>query len=352
MGKISSKDVTYTEMKKNSLTLHIGMSKTGTTFLQQRFFPLLPGIDFKDQPRTKLLNGGPYQGLLARAFKRSPALWADLGNELFTDLIGGKNLSGTGNPLLISDQSAGPALFEPGNYGGPQLERERNRTDQLCSHLQSFSEIAKKRGASSVRVILIFRRQDEWLASKYAQRSDRIHNASQKHFESRIRSVIAPADGYYTDGITLNYHYLLQQLIQSVGKENLLMLPYEMFKHAPSKYLATLARFITSLRDAEINRVIDSVELRQTNVRSVSVNTWQLRRNTGSSVPTLRLRPGRLFQKLGLPHRVTLTLDAIIPKGDIFLSPELRKEIMGRYTETNRRLAESMKMDLGQYGYY
>lgn len=339
-------------MIKNTITLHLGMSKTGTTFLQERFFPLLPGITFKDQPGTKRLNGGPYQGLLARAFKRSPALRDDTGEDLFSELIAGEDFHDPGTALLISDQSAGPALFEPGIYDGPGLERERNRTEQLCAHLKSFSKIAKKRGIAVVRVILIFRRQDTWLASKYAQRSDRIQHASQKHFEERVRSVTDPADGYYTDGIALNYHYLRQQLINSVGEENLLMLPYEWFKDAPTQYLTTLAQFITPLSGGEINQIVDSVELRQTNVRSVSETSWQLRPRRGSSVSTLRLLPARLFKKLGLPHRVPLTLRALIPKGKICLTAALQKEIMGRYENTNRSLSESLKTDLGKYGYW
>lgn len=339
-------------MNERTITLHLGMSKTGTTFLQKRFFPILPDVDFKDQPRTNKLNGGPYQGLLARAFKRSPALWNDIGEELFSELLGRQNFSENEKTVLISDQSAGPAMFESGPYSGQYLEQERNRTGQLCSHIRSLSTIAKQHGVSRVRVILIFRRQDDWLASKYAQRSDRIKNASQKHFISRIRSVIDPSDRYYTDGIVLNYNYLRQQLVDSIGVENLLMLPYEWFKHAPLEYLTTLAQFITSQGSGQIKQLMDSVNLDQLNVRSVSKNTWRLRYNKNNSPASVRLRPARIFKKLGLPERVPLSFRSNRLPDEISLSPSFRKEIMERYKDTNQRLGSSLGIDLGKYGYY
>lgn len=339
-------------MNESTITLHLGMSKTGTTFLQQRLFPVLPGVHFYDQPRTNKLNGGPYQGLLARAFKRSPALWNDIGDELYSELIKEGDFSGSGKIVLISDQSAGPAMFEAEPYSGHYLERERNRADQFCSHIASLSNIAKKYGASRVRVILIFRRQDDWLASKYAQRSNRIKNASQKHFETRIRSVIDPADRYYTDGVVLNYYYLWQKLVDTVGEENLLMLPYEWFNNAPSEYLTAIAEFITSLKRSQLNRVMNSVDIHQINVRSVSKNTWQLRRSKNKSPVSVRLRPARLFKKLGFPIRVPLTMGDRGLHDEISLSPRLRDEIMGKYKDTNRKLSLLLGIDLKNYGYY
>ena len=67
---------------------------------------------------------------------------------------------------------------------------------------------------------------------------------------------------------------------------------------------------------------------------------------------TVRLRPGRLFNALGLPMRVALRWPDLAREGEIRLTPSLSREIMRKYEKSNRAFAAHIGMDLSPYGYY
>ncbi|REL24178.1 hypothetical protein DYD21_19555 [Rhodohalobacter sp. SW132] len=343
-------------MGKRQVTLHLGMSKTGTTFLQKVFFPKLQSVNFKNQPRTDIIEGGPYQGLLARAFKRSPYIWDEIGDQLFGELFDGLEPGSLPEQILISDQSAGPAMTEHEPYTGSYWEKERKDPFLLANHLKCFIEEAKRWGITNVQVLLVFRRQDEWIASKYAQRSDRLEHASQEHFEERIRYTLSRSAGYFTDGIVLDYNRLCHQLTEAVGKYNLLMVPYEWLQQDKAGFLTSISKFISDENgyDTEtesVRRILKSGKNQKKNVRSLSENTWELRQNH-SDIPSIRLRPARIWNALGLPSEISLSMKTLKKPEVIVLKESMRNEIINVYKASNRALSEKLGLDLARYGYY
>mgnify|MGYP000002187039 CR=1 FL=1 len=147
--------------------------------------------------------------------------------------------------MLVSDQPAGPTLWETGSYIGSHWRQSRQAPYFLTAHLEALAEQAVDWGFEDLRILLIVRRQGEWIASKYAQRSDRILHASQSHFEERIEYYIDPARGFYADGIVLDYALLRDLLAQAIGDENVLMLPYELFKRSPLRFLRHVTDFVS-----------------------------------------------------------------------------------------------------------
>jgi hypothetical protein len=332
--------------------MHLGMSKTATTYLQADVFPKLPFLTFLDQPRTEILRGGRYQGLFARAFRRSPALWAEQGEALFAELFGASFDRRNARDVLISDQSAGPAMWETGPYAGDRWERERNDPFTLRAHLEAMREHALRFGFAEVRVLLLFRRQDEWIASKYAQRSDRILPASQQHFEERVAYYLDPARGYYKDGIVLDYSMLHEQLTQAVGHDKVLMLPYELLLNAPNTFFERLLDFLDAEERFPRDRLSDLMTTTERNVRSRSDRTWALRPRTMQDLPFSALLTHRFVKQLAQPlvnqaaHVFGTRREKVIT-----LTPELRKRIIERYEDSNRQLDKTNKYDLKKYGY-
>lgn len=341
-------------MEKRQVTLHLGMSKTGSTFLQKVLFPKLQGIYYQNQPLTRIIEGGPFQGLLARAFKRSPLIWGEMGTLLLKEIFEGFEPGNLPKKILLSDQSAGPAMTEHEPYLGSYWEKERKDPSMLSSHIRYFSEELKKWGVENVRVLLVFRRQDEWIASKYAQRSDRLKKASQIHFEERIRYTLSRSAGYYADGIVLDYDRLYRQLSETVGARNLMMVPFEWLRDDQEGFLSSVSQFVLDRGEGysgTVEEVLNSSENQRKNVRSVSKNKWELRQNF-KNVPKIRLRPGRLFSALGFPSKILLSKKAWKKPEVIVLKDSLRKEILNVYKESNSTLADKLGMDLSRYGYY
>lgn len=154
-----------------TLYLHIGLPKTGTTYLQEQVFPKLYWLDYLNKPRSDFLQDGPdpMYGIMDRAFKHSAVIWEEFGDEVFAHVTGDSAAPTAQRSLLISDEGI--------STGG-------RRPFFLRAHLEEFRKKAFEWGFASLKLICIFRRQDQWLGSHYAQISNRIPNASQEDFES------------------------------------------------------------------------------------------------------------------------------------------------------------------------
>ncbi|MBS3804784.1 MAG: hypothetical protein KGY54_09580 [Oleiphilaceae bacterium] len=214
----------------------------------------------------------------------------------------------------------------------------------LGAHLKSMTTEARKRGFGQIRIMVVFRRQDQWLASKYAQRSDRIAGASQNQFEERIDYYLRQSRGYYADGLILDYDFLYEEICRAIGAANALLLPYELLKAEPVKFLNLMCDFI-SPGDSQVRELISSIGLRaaskKTNVRSQGSSEWALRKpKTNASPQHLSETLSRMFLRAG--H----------PPGSIRLTPDLTQKILATYRQSNASLGEKLDLDLGAFGYF
>lgn len=331
--------------KQRWLTIHLGMSKTGTTFLQKQIFPGLTNLEFLDQPSVSILDGPKIQGGLARIFKRSPAIWDYAGDTVFHELFNPESLKNS--HLLVSDQSAGPALWETESYTGSHWKQSRQDPFHLQSHLLKLKDVAVKNGFTQVKILIVIRRQDEWIASKYAQRSNRIKRASQSDFENRVSFYLNSKKGYFSDGIILNYHLLNDILTSAMGKENVLMIPFELLRGRPEEFLSSILGFLDVPED--LSKHLKS-NITKVNVRSVTKNKWALRNlnrnfidSNGSNTFIDRIK--------NLLRRV-VSLTEPNRGNKIVLSPELRTTILSAYIDDNYMLNDNIKFDLNEFGYF
>lgn len=87
-----------------NFNIHIGIHKTGSTFLQKKVFPKIKSIKFLSQPNFKILEGSKYTSL-SKFMNRSPLVWRDLGS-LFLQKAENKVKGDRKEDILISDEHA------------------------------------------------------------------------------------------------------------------------------------------------------------------------------------------------------------------------------------------------------
>ena len=300
------------------LTLHVGLPKTASTYLQDAVFPRLRRHLVIDRPRTALLAPrGAHAPAEARGFatnllRLEPDVWDAMGEALLDDLLGAERGR---RPVLVTDEAFG---------------RGGTRALAAGAHLRALAAGARARGFSGLRIVVFVRRQAEWLASHYAQVSDRRSRAGQRDFERFVAVQTDPANGLYRFGSLLRYDGLFDALSGAVdSRDELLVAPYEALEADRDGFLARLTGFLgdelapvgTGGRDGR-------------NVRREDEAAWRLR------APARRGPLGRLLGTGGGDG-----------PGTIRLTPALRERVARAYAPANVRLAERTGLDLAGFGY-
>jgi hypothetical protein len=312
-----------TEGRARPLYLHLGLPKTASTFLQERVFPLLDHLEVRAVPRTAMFrtpkDAAREHRLFPAALRRSPAVWEAWGEALMDDLVGPGDAGCRG--LLVSDEAIG---------------RGASRPEALAAHLEAFARVASRRGFGAPRMVAFLRRQDHWLASHYAQISDRKGGGSQAGFTAMVERTLDPAHDRYGFGMLLDFGALHAALASVSGAGRVLLLPHEALVAEPEPTLRRLLDWL-GMPEPGIPPLLAAAGVRA-NVRGEArggVPSWRLR------PPTLALG-GRRF---GIPSRFW-------PARRIALTPELSARILAAYGESNARVAARATLDLAAYGYF
>lgn len=192
------------------LFLHIGYTKTGTTYLQKEVFTQIPDFHYLDKPSLDLipqeLSG---DGIFRRFFAAAPAIWSEHGRDLLSTL----NI-GTYPHTLVSDES---------------VSEMTQTLPMITAHLRELRKLFE----GEIRVIFTIRRQDHKLASLYAQLSHQFDEASQEHFEAWALDIVETPGGYYGEGhrgIMLDYDAMYSALSDVLPPKHILMLPSELLR--------------------------------------------------------------------------------------------------------------------------
>ena len=321
--------------RADTFVLHIGLPKTATTYLQKEVFPTVPAVRYLGIPRGDLfaspqdLDRG--RRTLTACVNRSAEVWEGAGEAVLEEVFGCERAARPRGDVLVSDEGVG---------------RSGSRPALLGAHLRALRRRAEVWGFERVRILCVIRRQDHWLASHYAQISDRNPESSQEDFEAMIRETVDPAGDRYGFGMLLDYAALTGAVEDAVGAENLLVLPYERLAQEPVRFLRSVYNFLEA--DAPPRR---EGEPERRNVRSAGGEVWELRPSARERV--LRLRPARLAGALGLPNEIRLIRN---PRNEevtktIRLTPPLRALISDAYRRSNRSLENRYDLRLDRLGY-
>ncbi len=322
-------------MRHPTLFLHIGLPKTATTFLQTDIFPRFGGVDVFATPTDPAFSDRDDRASGHRSMtcmcKRDPRVWRTYGPDVFAGLLGSAS-QWTPKNVLISDEGIG---------------RAGSRPDLLAAHLVEIGRIAADWGLARVAVILAVRRQDHWLASHYSQMSDRNRDASQEDFERAARHLVNPSGDRFKLGMMLDYTTLAGCISDVVGRENVLLYPYERQREDPEHVYAEIAAFVgadwKSPGGPDGHPAIPAPD--GVNVRSIGSDRWSIR--PFSDGP--RVLPFRVSRAVGLPHR--LILPRLFRKKSFALTQKISRIVLDTYGPSNERLCRELGVDVARYDY-
>jgi hypothetical protein len=304
------------------LILHVGLPKTGTTTLQKLIFPRLSHIAYFDRDRT------PASKQIVRAFNSSPEVWRLRGDNIFGQLraeIGDRKAE---ESVLVSAASMSTHRF----FAPWAADNHWRDPFLLAAHLRECQAIARRADFDGVKVIMGIRRQDQYLASRYATHGWLAEKPGQADFERQALEIIDPEKRYFMDGVWLDYSATHDLIAEVVGEKNVLLLPLEQLADQPSQYLFALSAFL----DEPLNLHAAT----QRKVRRIAPDTWQIKaRYREMKMAARKQHFGRICAAL-LSRRV-----------EICLSPELKEKILAVYRDSNRRLATDLKPELMRYDY-
>ena len=343
-----------------TLYLHVGPPKTATTFLQEHVLRRVSSVECRCLPQVEMEGEKISFGQL---FSMSPSVWRNDGGQAFARLID-ETERAEGEDLVLSHEgihggmaTPRPWLTRRGGWAqgveyGPLVRLHtdgRPHVAILAEHLSVISEVASKWGFSEVKILATLRRQDTWLASEYAQNSHKIRGASQKNFEAWIGKITNTSLGTYAGGgEKLDYFSWWEAVGGTVGKENVLLLPFELLKKNQSAFLRQWLSFLGVRERDDIVEALSGGG-NEENRRSTSTSVWSLRSPIRTGPP---LWP-RLFHKLNLPTSLPARWPDFSREKSIRLSPELSERILAVYNGGNRRLEDAISnLELGTYGYW
>lgn len=193
---------------------HIGLHKTGSTFLQKEVFPNIPQNNFK------------YIGGIVDRFKelvyQDPVFYnADHTRIQLEKLMDKDKIN------LISDE----------NLSGDPQNGGIYRSSIIAKIYQCFP---------NAKIILFIRRQDNWAISNYRGSIRRGSNLSLENF---FLPVLNPQKAwvrrYPNPTIELfKYYYFVDYIKNTFGEDGLLLLPYESLKENPTKIIKKICLFM------------------------------------------------------------------------------------------------------------
>lgn len=303
---------------KPSLYLHVGIHKTGTTFLQREVFPILWGKNFLGKPDFGILSGDKPTSL-SRFMDVSPLVWKDIGG-LFLNKV--RENSAPYADVILSDEHA----------------VEANDPAKIARHLHEIKKVFSS--VYDLGVLIVIRRQDTWFSSAYAQMSNRYDKASQSHFEQWVKDRINKKAKFFSSaGVRLKYYTLIKKIQNKIGNKCVRVLPYEMMKLDPILFVKKVCNFVGC-------DVPSSISISPVNKRSPTESEWELRPQSSGYI---QLRPGRVFQAVFGRSRIPITN---WKRGEkIVLTKSLSEKILKKYEKENKKLEQKLDLGLKDYGY-
>lgn len=311
---------------KMDVTIHVGLSKAASTFLQETYLPGVPDALFVHAPYRPEQPANPVQQFVYELLFRNPARLDRAGFERrIADFLAA---SGKTRVIISSE-----ALF-----GTPF----QNHSD-FCTNTQAIADVF-----GNPKIWLVLRRQDRWLASTYSQflkaglstTPERFTNYRDGAF-SEYRWIYGGPNLDVRDldwtPFVLHYHRLF-------GKDRVLVQPFERFAKHPQPFLDRFCEFAgvqphvapdVERKNASLSPVSAFV------ARAVNAVPMNVKMTVKRYVPS-QMHPALILNR---------TLDPLLGRKSIFPS-WLGEAALELHRENNRRLAEVIGEDLGALGYW
>jgi hypothetical protein len=336
-----------------TLYIHVGPPKTATTYLQNSFLSKLKGIDCIVRPRVKI---GGHSIYLHRLFVYSVDIWSDVGREVFKKVS--KNSIDNGRDLIISSEGFYGGFSVPRPWYKSRAKNLTNRVNGLWStsgspyadtfarHLEELRGVSRDIGFKELKMVGTMRRQDQKMASGYAEMSSSIKGASQEHFEEWVSYILESPTGYYgLGGSKLDYYSWWVKSTQKIGRENVLILPVELLNEDKNLFLKKWMKFL-NLKDES---VYDRVDESKKRTNCGGENVWYLRPPSRS----LDSLPQRIMSKIGAKKIIGKFFGTRFRGKKIELKKSTINKILEKYKESNKKMDKVIgKVSLKKHKYF
>ena len=299
-------------MKKPTI-IHIGYHKTGTTYLQKNVFENNP----------KLFNRVPQPTIRNTLILPSPLRYD---SEPFETLCLSNSLE---KRLVISNEYISSNIHN-GDY------------------MSAITADRLKQVIPSAKIIIGIREQVSMITSAYSQYIKARGSLSIRDY---LYSPISKLFNFNH----LQYHSLIEYYMNLYGKENILILPYEVLKTNPRLYLKTVFEFI---EEPDLIETIDFDVQSKLNP-SMSSFALQVKRFFNPFImqtfpglgKTLYFKPLVLLFSLINRGLKLFPLKALDKKIEENIRSIILEEISDRYEYSNRQTQNYTSFDLNALGY-
>lgn len=253
----------------DTLIIHVGPSKTGTSTLQKNCFGVYPNAVTKYNNWREELK---VKELVDLFLFHTPKVWNTKRGKEYIELLKKTCSKTSGKPLFISVETISRSPFF--RYKVLKSYSDNyERSFPVTLHLEELLNICD--WISKVKIIITLRNQPQWLASRYAGDSKTFcfpFSASQEDFERRVDNLLQ--DESLEGGGYLNWGKLVQDLIKIAGKENVYVLLLEEIQK--QSYWEQLAEATELPFNPSEYRVYSS---ERANVLGSRPNEWKIQSN-------------------------------------------------------------------------
>ncbi len=239
-----------------NIYIHIGYPKSASSMLQSYFFPFLKNINYVKEPEL-------YDALLLRKFpngeKQREIKLYDFNKRLSDNEI-----------YLISNEH----FSMPSSWLNPDVKKFNSR-NQISRLIKKYFPDAK--------ILLIIRRQLDWIESWY---QERVKRNEKRNIEDLVSSSFFKKEiiKYLDYNLTTNHYYKL------FGKENIKIIPMEIIKDNPQEFSNEITDF---LRIKKVKKIFFPVVK-----NSQSYFLTELKRKINNIIHYLNLKKESTFTKL------------------------------------------------------
>lgn len=312
------------------IVFHVGIHRTGTTFLQTRCYPFLTDVHLVCRENYSASDTGSFTDRLARLAGANP---------LFLDLDAEQAV--LERCLARVDQRT--VLISMERWFGSMWHGFSNNqiNSQTLRHL-----------FPAARIILTIRRQDTLLESLYRQILRGYGYPTVDCFLNLVdgRFLELGQNHTYFPSInprTLDFHGYVRNYAALFGDENVLVLPLERMVQDPRGYFETLCGFIGTepYYPDTAQPVHEGYSLLSSRIALVLNRFVRVNRRGAGSLP--RFLPPR-----PLRHVLTNVVDRHAHTKGQLIDDRTRRLVMDLLGDSNRALDEDLGLGLRPYGYY
>lgn len=344
------------EFKDLQFTIHIGMPKTASTFLQEEVFPNLNLIYLNEYYYFKELkwNQIVYESIRNIVEKQNYLLQDEQVKQFQEEMV-----------QIANERQCNKFIFSSEELVGFYAQNFNNSLNVLENIRQYFGK--------NIKIILVIREQVSFLESLYRQSIKMGHWINIETFLNYQNGNFYAHKFEYKlnlDVENFDWFKMIEYYTKELKKNNLLFLPYEMLKNEKKEFIDSIVEFLNIEKvNIEKNRVVNKsytyfalfmmrfFNRFLNNGRNpiffiiqtpLNIVLRYYKNETSPSKTLLFWRKINSYLYLSYMMRI---FNIIVFKKD-FINDSMKKELKQKFAKSNERLGTISKIDLTKYGYH